>query len=159
MDVCILNRKAVVKGEPVAGQGGRRRLRKNVLHLRSFLPATSSVPFVPLLNNSRTKRSLKRGAGNGGRKTRRGKPLSGVDRSVRGVRAQGWHDVPPGAVAIEPAEGQDMTVRQARRYVEAFNRAALGGARKVWAVALPVRIRYEGDPRPGEPLRAGSACA
>ena len=71
----------------------------------------------------------------------------------------GWHDVPPGAVAIEPAEGQDMTVRQARRYVEAFNRAALGGARKVWAVALPVMIRYEGDPRPGEPLRAGSACA
>jgi len=71
----------------------------------------------------------------------------------------GWHDVPPGAVAIEPAEGQAMTARQARRYVEAFNRAAIGGARKVWAVALPVMIRYEGDPRPGEPLRAGSACA
>ena len=66
----------------------------------------------------------------------------------------GWHDVPPGAVAIEPAEGHAMTTRQARRYVEAFNRSALGGVRKVWAVALPVRIRYEGDPRPGELVRS-----
>jgi hypothetical protein len=47
-----------------------------------------------------------------------------------------------------------MTPRQARRYVEAFNRAALGGSRKVWAVALPVRVRYEGEPQPGEPLRS-----
>ena len=47
-----------------------------------------------------------------------------------------------------------MTARKARRYVEAFNRSALGGVRKVWAVALPVRIRYEGDPRPGELVRS-----
>ena len=66
----------------------------------------------------------------------------------------GWHDVPPGAIAIEPAEGHAMTPVQAWRYVEAFNRAALGGPRKVWAVALPVTIRYEGDARPGEPLRS-----
>ena len=65
---------------------------------------------------------------------------------------RGWHDVPPGAVAIEPAEGHAMTPRQARRYVEAFNRAALGGTQKVWAVALPVTVRYEGDARPGERL-------
>ena len=66
----------------------------------------------------------------------------------------GWHDVPSGAVAIEPAEGQTMTASQAKRYVEAFNRAAVGGARKVWAVALPVRVRYDGDPRPGEAIRS-----
>jgi hypothetical protein len=65
----------------------------------------------------------------------------------------GWHDVPSGAVAIEPAEKQTMTAHQAKRYVEAFNRAAISGDRKVWAVALPVRVRYEGDLRPGEPLR------
>jgi len=70
------------------------------------------------------------------------------------VTPAGWHDVPPGAVAIEPAEGRPMTASQAKRYVEAFNRAALGGAQKVWAVALPVRVRYDGDPQPGEPLRA-----
>ena len=69
------------------------------------------------------------------------------------VAPAGWHDVPRDAVAIEPAEGETMTASQAKRYVEAFNRAAFGRARKVWAVALPVRIRYEGDPRPGEPLR------
>jgi hypothetical protein len=71
----------------------------------------------------------------------------------------GWHDVPADAVAIEPAEGRTMTAGQARRYVEAFNRTAFGRARKVWAVALPVRIRYEGDPRPGEPLRTGGVRA
>ena len=71
----------------------------------------------------------------------------------------GWHDIPPDAVAIEPAERHVMTASQAKRYVEAFNRAALGRARKVWAVALPIRIRYEGDPRPGEALRTGRVRA
>jgi hypothetical protein len=63
-----------------------------------------------------------------------------------------WHDTPAGAVAIEPAEQRTMTPRRASRYVEAFNRAARHGSRKIWAVALPVTIRYEGDPRPGERL-------
>jgi len=65
----------------------------------------------------------------------------------------GWHDVPPGAVAIEPAERHAMTASRAKRDVEAFNRAALARGRKVWAVALPVTIRYEGGPRPGELVR------
>ena len=65
-----------------------------------------------------------------------------------------WHEIPTGAVAIEPAEGRTMTARRAHRYVEAFNRAVLGGNRRVWAVALPVTIRYEGDARPGERLGA-----
>jgi hypothetical protein len=64
-----------------------------------------------------------------------------------------WHDVPRGAVAVEPAETGAMSTRRARRYVEAFNRAALGGTQKVWAVALPVTIRYDGDPLPGELVR------
>jgi len=42
-----------------------------------------------------------------------------------------WHDVPLDAIAVEPAERGTMAVRQAGRYVETFNRAALGGARKV----------------------------
>jgi hypothetical protein len=66
----------------------------------------------------------------------------------------GWHDIPPGAVAIEPAERNAMTASRAKRYVEAFNRAALDRGRKVWAVALPVTIRYDGDPQPGELLRS-----
>ena len=69
-----------------------------------------------------------------------GKPLPGL----RGV--------PAGAVAVEPAEQGTMTGRAAQRYADAFNRAALAGPHKVWAVALPVRVRYEGDPRPGDAI-------
>jgi hypothetical protein len=63
-----------------------------------------------------------------------------------------WHDVPTGAIAVEPAEPRAMTARQARCYVEAFNRTAATNPRHVSAVALPVVIRYAGEPRPGERL-------
>ena len=85
-----------------------------------------------------------------------------------GVRPAGWHEVPPGAVAVAPAERGAMSARRARHYVEAFNRAALGGCGKVWAVAVPVTVRYEGDPRPGgglagishhEEIEIGQPCA
>ena len=68
-----------------------------------------------------------------------------------------WHDVPPGAIAVEPAESGTMTARRARHYVEAFNRAAQAGGRGIWAVALPVAIHYIGDPRPGELVDAASS--
>jgi len=45
-----------------------------------------------------------------------------------------------------------MTGAEARAYAEAFNRIAALGEQKIWAVALPVVIRYEGEPRPGQPL-------
>jgi hypothetical protein len=63
-----------------------------------------------------------------------------------------WLDIPVGAIAIEPAEGQAMTARRARRYIEAFNRAALRGRQKVWAVVVPVTIRYVGDASPGKAI-------
>jgi hypothetical protein len=47
-----------------------------------------------------------------------------------------------------------MTVRQARRYVEAFNRTVESSPQKIWAVALPVRIYYVGDAEPGRTLTA-----
>ena len=59
-------------------------------------------------------------------------------------------DVPLAAVALEPAEEGTMSARKAARYVQAFNRAVLGGTPKVWAIALPVVIRYDGDPVPGQ---------
>lgn len=77
----------------------------------------------------------------------------------RGQPPGGWWDTPPGALAVEPAEQGTMTVRQARRYIEAFNRAAQSGPLKIWAVALPVSIRYVGDPRPGEAIAASAAAA
>jgi hypothetical protein len=75
-----------------------------------------------------------------------------------GWRPGAWGDVPTGAIAVEPAERGTMTTRQARRYVEAFNRAAQNGAQKIWAVALPVTICYVGDPQPGEALAHASVA-
>lgn len=66
-----------------------------------------------------------------------------------------WHGVPLGAIAVEPAERGTMSGRRARGYVEAFNRSAQRGGRKIWAVAVPVAVRYLGEPRSGEKLAAG----
>ena len=63
-------------------------------------------------------------------------------------------DVPPKAVALEPAEEETMSGDQAVAYVEAFNRTALGRPRRIWAVALPVVVRYEGEPQAGETIEA-----
>jgi hypothetical protein len=72
-----------------------------------------------------------------------------------GCRPEAWHDLPAGAIAVEPAERGSMSARRARQYVEAFNRAAQGGRQKIWAVALPVAIRYVGDPQPGQAVSVG----
>jgi hypothetical protein len=65
-------------------------------------------------------------------------------------------DAPPDAVAVEPAEEGTFSAREAARYVEVFNRAAAAraaaGGPRVWAVALPVVIRYQGDLQPGRPV-------
>jgi len=62
-------------------------------------------------------------------------------------------DVPPDAIALKPAEDDSLSAAEAARYVEAFNRAVLGGRRRIWAVAIPVGgVWYEGEPRPGQPL-------
>jgi len=76
--------------------------------------------------------------------------IAGYDR----WQPAGFAEVPPGAVALEPAEEGTMSAAQATAYVEAFNRAALARQRKIWAVALPVVVRYEGDLRPGEKIEA-----
>ena len=63
---------------------------------------------------------------------------------------QACDDVPPEAIALEPAEPGTFSLRAARRYVRAFNRVVLRRAnRRIWAVALPVAVRYDGEPRPG----------
>ena len=67
-------------------------------------------------------------------------------------RSQGTDDSP--AIALEPAEEGTMSARQAARYVTAFNRAAADLGREVRAIALPVSVRYDGDPEPGRPLVA-----
>lgn len=65
-------------------------------------------------------------------------------------------DRPPRAIAVEPAEKGTMTARQAAAYVEAFNRAAFESGRRVWALAVPVVVRYEGEPRAGDAVEAAT---
>jgi hypothetical protein len=59
-------------------------------------------------------------------------------------------DVPPQAQALEQAEDGTMSAAEARRYTESFNRTILAARRQVWAVAVPVSVRYEGDLLPGQ---------
>ncbi|MEE8450346.1 MAG: hypothetical protein V3R99_00475 [Thermoguttaceae bacterium] len=71
-----------------------------------------------------------------------------------GWKPRDCHDVPPKAVAVEPAEEGTMSVEQAAAYVEAFNRTALRRFAKIWAVALPVTVRYEGEPNAGATIES-----
>jgi len=82
------------------------------------------------------------------------------------VRYEGWlpngpRDLPHRAVALEPAEEEPMSSDEADGYTEAFNRAMLAEHRKLWAIRLPVEMRFMGEPQPGETLdlRSGPSRA
>ena len=68
----------------------------------------------------------------------------------RNWRPARWDEVPPAAVALEPAEEGCLVLEKARVYIEGFNARMLAEARPLWAVAIRVSGRYEGDPQPGE---------
>jgi hypothetical protein len=66
-----------------------------------------------------------------------------------------WHDVPPRAIALEPAEASALSAAQARSFLEGFNTQMLRNqvlhqTRRLWAVAVPVVLRYDGDTHSGE---------
>ena len=86
-----------------------------------------------------------------------------------------WRDIPPRAIAREPAEAFAMSATQAASFLEGFNREMLhrqmldgqtldgqmpdgqrldgrmlDGAKRLWAVAVPVLVCYEGDAQAGE---------
>jgi len=61
-------------------------------------------------------------------------------------------DVPPSATAVEPAENGTMPADQAARYVQSFNTRMMAVGRRLWAVAIPVSLRYQGEPSPGQRL-------
>lgn len=60
-----------------------------------------------------------------------------------------WDELPPRATAVEPADNSAMSAREAVRFLEGFNRTMLARLSPIWAVAVPVTIRYEGDLRVG----------
>lgn len=64
-----------------------------------------------------------------------------------------WNEVPPAAVALQPAEEGCLAADQARQFLEGFNRQMLTEARPLWAVALPVSVLYQGDAQPGQRIQ------
>ena len=67
-------------------------------------------------------------------------------------RPRSWRSRPPRGVALEPAEEQLFTADEAAVFVESFNRTILKAPKNVWAVAIRVRVRCDGDLQPGQPL-------
>ena len=60
-----------------------------------------------------------------------------------------WHDAPPHARAIELAAEDCLSLSEAMAYVEEFNRSMLAAATPLWAVPMPVAVRFEGDAEAG----------
>lgn len=60
-----------------------------------------------------------------------------------------WNEVPPDATALELFEDAAYSAQEAAQVVRGFNSAVLGQDRRIWAVAVPVVIRYEGDAHRG----------
>ncbi len=82
-----------------------------------------------------------------------------------------WRDVPPRALALEPAEAAPLSAAQAQAFLEGFNGYMLDQSKRLWAVAVPVVLGYDGDARAGrtpnwspvlsdrERCRRGDHCA
>lgn len=64
-----------------------------------------------------------------------------------------WSDLPPQATAVEPVEEKAYSADEAALFLEGFNSAMLASDRPIWAVAVPVVVRYEGDVVPGARVR------
>jgi hypothetical protein len=64
-----------------------------------------------------------------------------------------WNEVPPAAVALQPAEEGCLVAEKARAFLKGFNRQMLAEAKPLWAVALPVCVQYQGDAQPGQRIQ------
>lgn len=66
-----------------------------------------------------------------------------------------WSDVPPESVALEAAEESWLSIEEAAVFVRSFNSAMLTHPKRVWAIPVPVVVRYEGDLTAGQTVEAG----
>lgn len=72
--------------------------------------------------------------------------------SYKDWRPTHWSQTPPQAIAIEPVEEMLYSEDEAALFVEGFNTSVLADDRAIWAVAVPITIRYEGDAVAGAPI-------
>ena len=63
-----------------------------------------------------------------------------------------WDELPPNALALEPAEAECFSADRARSYLAGFNQQMLGDRLRLWALAVPVQVAYDGDLRAGDRL-------
>ncbi|MBI3839591.1 MAG: hypothetical protein HY288_16850 [Planctomycetia bacterium] len=70
-----------------------------------------------------------------------------------------WSDSPPTATALEAVENGLYSADEAALFLEGFNASMLEHNEPIWAVAVPITIRYEGDAQAGMPVRGHTfAC-
>lgn len=67
-------------------------------------------------------------------------------------RPMQWNQTPPRATAMELVEDTLFSADKAALFLEGFNRSVLHGDRPIWAVAVPITVRYEGDAQVGMPV-------
>lgn len=65
-------------------------------------------------------------------------------------RPAAWNELPPRAVAVEAAEADPLSAGEAARFLEGFNGTMLSRRSRLWAIAVPVTVRYDGDLRVGQ---------
>jgi hypothetical protein len=66
-----------------------------------------------------------------------------------GRRPTQWNQVPPRATALEVVEDTLYSAEEAALFLQGFNRVMLDYEQPIWAVAVPIAVRYEGDAQAG----------
>jgi hypothetical protein len=64
-----------------------------------------------------------------------------------------WNDAPPRATALELVDDAAYSAEEAALFLQGFNTAMLEEDRPIWAIAVPVVVRYEGDAQVGGCVR------
>ena len=70
-----------------------------------------------------------------------------------------WHDMPPAAIAEERAGQGFFSAEETADFVEGFNLSMLATSGRLWAVAVQVALRYEGDLAVGRHVSAEQLAA
>ncbi len=68
-------------------------------------------------------------------------------------RPSRWNESPPLATALEPVEDALYSADEAAMFLEGFNSSMLEYDQPIWAVAVPITVRYEGDAQAGRSVR------
>jgi hypothetical protein len=66
-----------------------------------------------------------------------------------GRRPSQWNQAPPRATALEVVEDTLYSAEEAALFLQGFNRVMLDYDQPIWAVAVPITVRYEGDAQAG----------